>query len=76
MQNKNSNITVETNEEEFEVLEENEKNIKIKFNHDKLTVMDIVKSISNYCEILDMHIQEEGLEEILKEIYRGEVIND
>ena len=76
VQNKNSNITVETNEEEFEVLEENEKNIKIKFNHDKLTVMDVVKSISNYCEILDMHIQEEGLEEILKEIYRGEVIND
>ncbi len=76
VQNKNSNITVETNEEEFEVLEENEKNIKIKFNHDKLTVMDVVKSISNYGEILDMHIQEEGLEEILKEIYRGEVIND
>lgn len=76
IQNKNNNITLETSEDEFEVLEENEKNIKIKFNHDKLTIMDIVKSISNYCEILDMHIQEEGLEEILKEIYRGEVIND
>lgn len=76
VQNKNANLTLETSEEEFEVIEENEKNIKIKFNHDKLTIMDIVKSISKYCEILDMHIQEEGLEEILKEIYRGEVIND
>lgn len=76
VQNKNHNITLETSEEEFEVLEENDKSLKIKFNHDKLTIMDIVKSIANYCEILDMHIQEEGLEEILKEIYRGEVIND
>lgn len=76
VQNKQKNITIETAEEPFEVIEENEKNIKIKFNHDKLTVMEVVKSISNYCEILDMHIQEEGLEEILKEIYRGEIIND
>lgn len=75
IQNKNSNITLETNEEEYEVIEESEKNIKIKFNHDKLTVMDTVKSISKYCEILDIHTQEEGLEEILKEIYRGEIIN-
>ena len=76
IQNKNNNIAFETSEDEFEILEENEKNIKIKFNHDTLTIMDIVKSISNYCEILDMHIQEGGLEEILKEIYRGEAIND
>lgn len=62
--------------EEFEVIEENEKSIKIKFNHDKLTIMDIVKLISNYCEILDMHIQEQGLEEILKEIYKGEKVHD
>ena len=76
IQNKNSNITVETIEEEFEIIEENETSIKIKFNHERLTIIDIVKSISKYCEILDMHIQEEGLEEILKEIYRGELIND
>ncbi len=76
VQNKQKNITLETSEEPFEVLEENEKNLKIKFNHDSLTIMEVVKSISNYCEILDMHIQEEGLEEILKEIYRGEIIND
>lgn len=76
VRNKKCIITNETIEEDFEVLEENDTQIKIKFNHDKLTVMDIVKCISNYCDILDMHIQEEGLEEILKEIYRGEKIND
>ena len=76
IQNKNANITLETSEEEFELIEENENNLKVKFNHDKFTIIDIVNSISKYCEILDMHIQEEGLEEILKEIYRGEVIND
>lgn len=76
VQNKKKSVTIETAELPFEVIEENEKNIKVKFNHDKVTVMDIVKFISNYCEILDMHVQEEGLEEILKEIYRGEIIND
>lgn len=76
IQNKKSSITLETSEDDFEVIDESEKNVKIKFNHDKFTVIDIVNSVSNYCEILDMHIQEEGLEEILKEIYRGEVIND
>lgn len=76
VKNKNVNITLETSEEEFEVIDESDQNIKIKFNHDKFTVMDIVKLISNYCEILDIHIQEEGLEEILKEIYRGEIIDD
>lgn len=76
IQNKQKNITIETTDEPFEVIEENEKSIKIKFNHDKLTIMEVVKSVSNYCEILDMHVQEEGLEEILKEIYRGDIIND
>lgn len=74
--NKKKNITLETSDEDFEVLEENEKSLKIKFNHDQFTIVDIVKSISNYCEILDIHINEEGLEEILKNIYRGETIND
>lgn len=76
VQNKKTNVTLETSDEEFEVIDENEKNITIKFNHDILTIMDVVKTVSNYCEILDMHVQEEGLEEILKEIYRGDIIND
>ena len=47
--------------------------VKIRFNHDKYTIMDIINRISNYCKITDMHIEEQGLEEILKEIYRGEI---
>ncbi len=74
--NKTHNITLETTENQFEVIEENNKNLKIKFNHDNLTIVDIVNSISNYCRIIDIHIQEEGLEEILKNIYRGDIIND
>ena len=76
IEGKHINITLETEEEDFEVIEENENDIKVKFNHEKLTIMDIVKCISRYCDIKDMHIKEEGLEEILKEIYRGETIND
>ena len=37
--------------------------------------MNIVNYISNNCEILDLHIQEQDLEEILKELYRGDVIH-
>ncbi len=74
IKNKNTLITNETIEDEFEVIEENEDFLKIKFNHDKTTIMNVVNRISNFCEIVDMHVQEQGLEEILKEIYRGEVV--
>lgn len=73
VKNKTSIITIETENDEFEVLEESDEQLKIRFNHDKYTIMDIVNKISNYCEIIDMHIEEQGLEEILKEIYRGEI---
>lgn len=73
IKNKTSIITIETENDEFEVLEESDEQLKIRFNHDKYTIMDIVNKISNYCEIIDMHIEEQGLEEILKEIYRGEI---
>ena len=76
VKNKTKSVTLETQEEDFEVIEETENSLKIRFNHDKLTVINIVDSISKYCEILDMHVQEQGLEEILKEIYRGEIIRD
>lgn len=75
VQNKTKNLSLETADEDFEVMEETDKNLKIKFNHEKLTIMDIVNSISKYCEILDLHIQEQDLEEILKELYRGDVIH-
>lgn len=73
VKNKTSLITTETINDEFEVIEESDEQVKIRFNHDKYTIMDIVNRISNYCEITDMHIEEQGLEEILKEIYRGEI---
>lgn len=76
VKNKNSNVTLETHQEEFEVIEETEDNIKIMFNHDKFTIINIANCISKYCEIVDMHIQEQGLEEILKQIYGGEITND
>lgn len=73
VKNKTSLITTETINDEFEVIEESDEQVKIRFNHDKYTIMDIVNRISDYCEIIDMHIEEQGLEEILKEIYRGEI---
>ena len=73
VKNKTSLITTETINDEFEVVEESDEQVKIRFNHDKYTIMDIINRISNYCEITDMHIEEQGLEEILKEIYRGEI---
>lgn len=73
VKNKTSLITTETINDEFEVVEESDEQVKIRFNHDKYTIMDIVNRISNYCEITDMHIEEQGLEEILKEIYRGQI---
>ena len=74
IEDKNTIITSITQEEPFEVIEETQNTLKIRFNHEKQTIMDIVAIIEKYCKICDMHIQEQGLEEILKEIYRGEVI--
>ena len=76
IEQKNENITLATEQEEFEIIEESDDRIKVKFNHENSTIMNIVECISKYCNIKDMHMQEEGLEEILKEIYRGETIND
>ncbi len=73
VKNKTSLITTETINDKFEVIEESNEHVKIRFNHDKYTIIDIVNKISNYCEIIDMYIEEQGLEEILKEIYRGEI---
>lgn len=76
IEQKNENITLATEQEDFEVIEESDNKIKVKFNHENSTIMNIVEIVSKYCNIKDMHMQEEGLEEILKEIYRGETIND
>ena len=51
VKDKTKNITLETSEDDFEVIDETDKNIKVKFNHDKITIMDIVNKISNICKI-------------------------
>lgn len=76
IKDKKENITAQTYDEEFEVVEENDLLIKVKFNHDKFTIIDIAKVISKYCTVEDMHIQEDGLEEILREIYRGDISDE
>lgn len=74
IKNKKCIITNETITQEFEVLEETNNFLKIKFNHELKTIIEIINVVSNYCEIEDIHLQESGLEEILREIYRGEII--
>lgn len=60
----------------FEILEETEDRLKIKFSHDKITIVKIMNEISKYCVIEDIHMKETELEDILKEIYRGAHNND
>ncbi len=55
-----------------QILEEAENKLKIKFSHDETTIMKIMDEISKYCTIDDIHMEEAGLEDILKEIYKGE----
>lgn len=72
VKNKNTMLSSQ-NLEEFEIIEERNDNIKIRFDHSKLTVVEIAKMLENHCEIQDIHMKEQGLEEIVKEIYRGEI---
>lgn len=55
----------------FEVLEETENKMKVKFEHDKTTIMKVMDELSHYCEVEDIHMKEAELEDILKEIYKG-----
>ena len=71
LKNKEENITQKLWEEDFEIIEENENNIKIKFSHDKTTIVKIVEKLSKYGNIEDIHMKEAELEDILKDIYRG-----
>ena len=68
IKNKKTSITENLYEEDFEIIEENEDCLKIKFSHDRMTIVDI---ISKYGDIVDIHMKETELEDILKEIYRG-----
>lgn len=55
----------------FEIIEETENKVKIKFNHEETTIMRVIDEMSNNCKIEDIHMKEEELEDILKEIYKG-----
>ena len=55
----------------FEIIEETENKVKIKFNHEETTIMRVIGEMSNNCKIEDIHMKEEELEDILKEIYKG-----
>ena len=57
--------------ENVEILEENERKLKMKFSHEEITIVKIMDEISKYCDIEDIHMKESELEDILKEIYKG-----
>ena len=73
---KQDNISNIVKLNDFEILEESEDKLKIKFSHDKITIVKIMNEISKYCVIEDIHMKETELEDILKEIYRGVHNND
>lgn len=73
---KNENISDNLNSSNFEILEETDKKLKIKFSHDETTIVKIMNEISEYCIIEDIHMKEAELEDILKEIYKGAHNND
>lgn len=73
---KNENISNIFKLNGFEVLEETENKLTIKFSHDETTIVKIMNEISKYCVIEDIHMKEAELEDILKEIYKGAHKND
>lgn len=56
LKNKKTSITEKLYDEDFEIVEENEKNIKIKFDHNRMTIVKIVEMISKYGDIVDIHM--------------------
>ena len=68
---KNLSIKDKLKSNNFEIIEENENKMKIKFKHDETTIVKIMNDISEYCVIEDIHMRESELEDILKEIYKG-----
>lgn len=71
VEDKNVDLMNVIKQEEFEITEENKNTVKVKFSHEKTTIMKVMDKISKYCKIIDIHIKESELEDILKEIYKG-----
>ena len=57
----------------IEVAEESKNYIKIKFNQDKISIIEIIEKFKKYYTILNVETNEAKMEEILKEIYRGNI---
>ena len=70
MKDKVENIAEKINSENFTITEESNELIKLKFSHEKTTIMNVMEEISKYCKVIDIHMQESELEDILKEIYK------
>ena len=68
---KNSIISDNLKLNGVEILEETENKLKLKFKHDEITVLKLMKEVSKFCEVEDIHMKEAELEDILKEIYKG-----
>lgn len=73
IENKSKNISNSMNVDNIEILEETDNSLKIKFSHDETTIMKVMEEISKYCTVEDIHMKESELEDILKEIYKGEI---
>lgn len=58
----------------FEVLAEEGNTLTVSFSHDKTTIVKIMQEIEKYCTIYDMSTKTPELEDILKQIYKGEKI--
>ena len=71
VKNKKSIIKNDLKNENLKIIEEKENSIKLKFLHEKITILTDMDEISKYCEIEDVHMKEAELEDILKEIYKG-----
>ncbi len=71
VENKTSLIKNNINIRELKIIEETDTNLKVKFSHTETTIINIVEEISKYCKIIDIHMKEAELEDILKEIYKG-----
>ena len=53
---KNLSIKDKLKSNNFEIIEENENKMKIKFKHDETTIVKIMNDISEYCVIEDIHM--------------------
>lgn len=71
VKNKKSIIKNDLKNENLKIIEEKENSIKLKFLHEKITILTVMDEISKCCEIEDVHMKEAELEDILKEIYKG-----